>query len=67
VLVDIIRIGELNACWNEFNLNTAVDRRVVLLIVAVVFRPPVTIANDGEIVGFDDIWNLENPDLFEQF
>jgi hypothetical protein len=45
--------------------NTANDRRVVLSVDAVSFRPRVTIADDGSVEGLEDIRQLESPDRFQ--
>jgi hypothetical protein len=66
-LVDLDQVRELVNLWDQSNSDTAIDRPVVLSVDAVVFRPKVTIRSDGEVVGLDDLANLESPDLFEQF
>jgi hypothetical protein len=37
-----------------------------LSVDAVAFRPRVTVAEDGEVHGLDDLVQLPDPDLFEQ-
>jgi hypothetical protein len=66
-LVDLQCVGELVVRWNNSSPETQNDRRVVLLVDAVSFRPGVTIASDGSVGGLEDIAQLESPDLFEQY
>lgn len=66
-LVDVDRVGELIRLWEQSSPETAMDRRIVLAVDAVAFRPRVTIGSDGEVDGLDDIKNLESPDLFDQY
>jgi hypothetical protein len=66
-LVDHEGVGELVTRWNASHPDTANDRRVVLLVNAVSFRPRVPIADDGSVEGLEDIRQLESPDLFEQY
>jgi hypothetical protein len=66
-LVALDRVGELVERWNNSSLETQNDRRVVLSVDAVSFRPHVTIANDGSVGGLEDITQLDSPDLFEQY
>jgi hypothetical protein len=65
-LVDLEGVGELVTRWNASHPDTANDRRVVLSVDAVSFRPRVRIADDGSVEGLEDIRQLESPDLFEQ-
>jgi hypothetical protein len=66
-LVDREGVGELVTPRNASHPDTANDRRVVLLVDAVSFRPRVTIAGDGAVKGLEDIRQLESHDLFEQY
>jgi hypothetical protein len=66
-LVDREGVGELVARWNASHPDTANDRRVVLSVDAVSFRPHVTIADDGSVEGLEDIRQLDSPDIFEQY
>jgi hypothetical protein len=66
-LVDREGVGELVAQWNASHPDTVNDRRVVLSVDAVSFRPSVTIADNGSVEGLEDIRQLESPDLFEQY
>jgi hypothetical protein len=66
-LVDREGVGKLVTRWNASYPDTANDRRVVLSIDAVSFRPRVTIADDGSVEGLEDIRQLESLDLFEQY
>jgi hypothetical protein len=52
--------------WNASHPDTANDRRAVLSVDAVSFRPRVTIADDESVEGLENIRQLESPDLFEQ-
>jgi hypothetical protein len=66
-LVDRKQVGTLVAKWNESHTDTDRDRRVVLSVDAVAFRPRVTVSSEGEVSGLEDISPLESTDLFEQF
>jgi hypothetical protein len=52
--------------WNNASPETQNNRRVVLSVDAVSFRPHVAIGNDGSVGGLEDITQLEIPDFFEQ-
>jgi hypothetical protein len=66
-LVDLDRVGELMERWNNSSPETQNDRRVVLSVDTVSFRPRVIIANDGSVGGLEDITQFEGPGLFEQY
>jgi hypothetical protein len=66
-LIDIDQVGTLIQRWEGSHPDTASDRRVVLAVDAVAFRPRVTISEDGEVEGLDDLTRLPDPDLFEQY
>jgi hypothetical protein len=66
-LVDIDQVGVLIDRWNDSNPEAMNDRRIVLSVDAVAFRPRVTIRSDGEIESLDSIKNLESPDLFDKY
>jgi hypothetical protein len=65
-LVDLEGFGALVTRWNASHPDTANDRRVVLSVDTVSFRPRVTIADDGPVEGLEGTRQLESPDLFEQ-
>jgi hypothetical protein len=66
-LVDMDQVGLLVDLWNQSHSQTVNDRRVILTIDAVSFRPRVTIRRHGAVDGLEDIKQFEGPDLFEQF
>jgi hypothetical protein len=66
-LTDLGRVGELVDRWNHSHSDTSSDRRVVLSVDAVAFRPRVTISSDGSVDGLEDITQLEESELFEQY
>jgi hypothetical protein len=66
-LVDLHQIGQLVNLWNQSSPDTAIDRRIVLSVDAVAFRPRVVLDGEGEVKGLEDLTKLESPDLFQQF
>jgi hypothetical protein len=66
-LVDREGVAELVTRWNALHPDTANDRRVVLSVDAVSFRPRVTIADDGSVEGLEDIRQRDSSGLFEQY
>jgi hypothetical protein len=66
-LIDPEGVGELVMRWNASHPDTANDRRVVLSVDPVSFRPRVTTADDGSVEGLEDIRQLESLDPFEQY
>jgi hypothetical protein len=67
VLIDLGQVRTLVGLWNHSHGETVNDRRVVLSVDAVAFRSWVTIGSDGTVRGLENINQLENPDLVEQF
>jgi hypothetical protein len=66
-LLDSDRVGELMSLWDQSSPRTATDRRVALSVDAVSFQPSVAIADDLSVEGLDDLNELENREVFEQF
>jgi hypothetical protein len=66
-LLDLDRVGELINLWDQSSPRTATDRHVILPFDAVSFRPRVAIADDLSVEGLDDLNELENREVFEQF
>jgi hypothetical protein len=58
----------LESWWSAETTPVPKLRMIVALSVdAVFFRPRVTITNDRSVGRLEDITQLENPDLFEQY
>jgi hypothetical protein len=66
-LLDLDRVGEVISLWDRSRPRTATDRRVVLSVDAVPFRPRVAIGDDLSGEGLDDLNGLENREVFKQF
>jgi hypothetical protein len=66
-LLDIDQLGTVVEKWEGSHPDTATDRHVIVSVDAVSFRPRVTISEDGEVEGLDDLTKLPDPDLFEQY
>jgi hypothetical protein len=66
-LLDLDPVGELISLWDRSSPRTATDRRIVLSVDAVSFRPRVAIADDLSVEGLDHLNELENRNVFEQF
>jgi hypothetical protein len=66
-LLDSDRVGELISLWDQSSPRTATDRRVVLSVDAVSFRPRVAIVDDLSVEELDDLKELKNREGFEQF
>jgi hypothetical protein len=66
-LVDLDQVRELVDLWGQSSSDTVIECRVVLSVDAVAFRPNITTTSDGEVVGLDDLDNLEAQIFLNNF
>jgi hypothetical protein len=59
---DMSRISELIELWNHDISEDVTDRRIILVVDVIVFRPVVTINEDGEVRGLKYLKQIHDPD-----
>jgi hypothetical protein len=67
MLFDLGEMGALIDLWERSHEDIMTDRRVILSVDAIAFRPMVTISDAGSVDGLKDLTHLDNPDLLTQF